>query len=162
MNESLRRYTPAAYAVAAYFILVPVADIATNAWPWNFTNEQWRYGLAGITANYLVSVLFGALLAGLFAAAHEHRLLLRVLGIALLVAAVLQLVMVLGLVLDTFQIQGMIQGDERTMLRIGATKAGFKIGASAVLMIVIAIACFRAARDAGAVRSQSGPLIRPA
>lgn len=161
MNDALRRLSFAAYAVALFFVLSPIADVITNAWPLNLGNEQWRYGFAGITSNYLVSVLFGAILASLVAAAAEHRLLLKILGISLAVCAGLLFIMLIGLTLDAFQMISIVRPEQLGMFKIGAAKAAMKIGAVSGVMIILSISCIRAGKTlATRTERETASLIR--
>lgn len=146
MNEATRRLTLAAYAVAFYFMLSPIADIATNVWPFDFSNEQWRYGLAAITSNYVVSALFALLVTAFVAAANEHRWVLRLVALVSIVGAVILAVMSVGLLFDYLQIANLVRPEESAPFKIGAMKAGMKIGVVCVVLVMMAVTTFRASR----------------
>ncbi len=159
MNEALRRLVVATYAVALFFVLSPIVDVVTNAWPINVGSEQWRFGFAGIASNYLVSALFGAMLAALLAAATGSRIMLRVIAALSIAAAVVLLVLVVGLLLDSIQLYGEVRPEDLQMFRIGALKSGAKIGAVMVVMAILALSCFRAARTLSG-RTEAPPVVR--
>jgi hypothetical protein len=146
VNESLRRLSLAAYAVSFFFIFSFFADVATNVWPWDLGNEQWRYGLAAITSNYLVSVLFALLMTAGVATALGQRLLVRLVGIFSIVLAVFLSLMVIGLLLDYFQVVGAVAPEVVTPFRIGFAKAGIKLGTVAIVLVILGIGAFKAAR----------------
>src|SRR5690349_3125180 len=70
--------TPA-YIVSGLFFFTPLIDIVTNVWPLTPGVVSWRYGAAGASANYLISVVFGMFLACCIAAFAGHGRTLRVL-----------------------------------------------------------------------------------
>lgn len=147
MNESLRRLNVATYAVAAFFVFSPIVDILTNSWPIAVGQEEWRFGFIGVASNYLVSVLFGMILASLLAAAAGHRTMLRLLGwLSWAIVAVL-VFMELSLVLDTLQLRSAVRPDAVEMFKIGAAKTAAKIAAVVVVMTLLAIGCLRAAKQ---------------
>jgi hypothetical protein len=150
VTDLLRRYTLASWLIALMFIINPIVDAATNAWPFDFGNEQWRFGSAAIASGYLVSILFGLLLMSAIGVAKEHRAtLLAVTGIAGLMALLL-LGMSVGYVLDTFQVRPVVRDDQLAMFRIGAAKTAFKLGAALLGTLVLSIASFKAAGDVSA------------
>ena len=142
MSESTRRLVPASYVVALLFVLGPIADSLTNVWPWQLDNEQWRFGLVGVSSNYLVSVVFGLLMAAVIAGAAEQRTMLRVVG-ALAGAGAAVLVLVLAaFALDTIQ----LREEQVPMFKIGAVKTFLKVLTASLALVVLTVGCFKAAK----------------
>ena len=146
MSESTRRLVPASYVVALLFVLGPIADSLTNVWPWQLDNEQWRFGLVGVSSNYLVSVVFGLLMAAVIAGAAEQRTMLRVVG-ALAGAGAAVLVLVLAaFALDTIQLRGYVREEQVPMFKIGAVKTFLKVLTASLALVVLTVGCFKAAK----------------
>ena len=146
MNEPLRRLAVAAYVVALVFIVTGGADALTNMWPWNWGDEQWRYGFAGVSSGYLIQPLFGLFLVLVTAAAAQHRLLLRVMSIVTLVVAVITLVWAIGFVLDVLQLQGRVNDDMAESFRIGSAKTLCKLGLATLTLLVMGVCGLRSVK----------------
>lgn len=146
MTDAVRRLVPALYAIALYHVISPIYDVATTVWPFKLGDERWRYSLAGFASNYAVSAIFGIALAALVAAAANHRTLLRVAGIIAALGTVLMLVMALGLGLDALQLLRQVDREVVAQFRIGVTKAAIKLVLEGVVLLLLAIGCFRGAR----------------
>lgn len=157
----MRRLIAATYAVAAFFVLSPIMDVFTNSWPVAVGQEEWRFGFVGVLSNYLVSVLFGMILASLLAATAGHRTMLKVLGWLAWATVAFLVITVLALILDTLQLRPAVRADAVTMFKIGAVKTAVKITAVIVVLALLAIGCRRAAREVVAHRPERdrGPLI---
>ena len=153
MNDFLRRLTTVTYAIALFFMISPVVDIITNAIPIHLANEQWRFSFASVASNYLVSLMFGATLWALLAAATSSRLMLRVMGVLSIAFAIFLLVLLGDLVLDSLQLSSIVRPEETTLFRIGAAKAGMKIAFALVVFILLFISSFRAAKTIPAPRA---------
>ena len=159
MTDAVRRLVPALYALAIYHVISPVYDVATSVWPFNPGDERWRYSLAGYASNYAVSALFGVMLFAIVAATAKHRRVLRVTGIFSALGATLMLVMVLGLMLDALQLMRQVDREMLASFRIGVTKAGIKLALEGIVLLLIAIGCFKGARElprTGHQRASSG------
>lgn len=155
MTDFLRRYTLASYLVALMFIILPVVDAATNAWPWSLGNEQWRFGAAAILSGYLISIIFGLLFLAAVARGSGHKSTLYLTSAVSLLFALVLLVFSISFILDTFQVRNVVREEQFEMFKIGAAKTAFKLGLSLVATIVLAIASFKAAKDVGGKPSQA-------
>ncbi len=147
MENALRRFATPFYLVAALFFFTPVLDVFLNVWPWRPGLEEWRYGAVGAAANYLVSMVFGCLLATATAAVCGHRRSLRVLAVADWVVAALLAALTLEFVLDVLQLQTRVPQEDQRGFRLGAVKAVVKYLASIVCLVVVGIAGWRFARE---------------
>ena len=147
MTESLRRLAIAAYAAALFFVLSPVLDVFVTSWPLAPWMESWRFGFVGILANYLVSVLFGMLLAMATAAAMEHRAILKVSAWLTMVLSALILLLLVSFVLDTLQLRSQVNEDAALGFKIGAVKTALKVGMFIVAFFILALAGLRSAKE---------------
>ncbi len=157
MTDLLRRYTLASYLVALMFIVNPIVDAATNAWPWYLDSVQWRFGSAGILSGYFVSILFGLLMMSAIGVAKQHRITLYLVAIASGLLTLLLLGLSVSYVLDTFQVRPLVREEQIEMFRIGAVKTAFKVVAAVVVTLVMTIASFKAARDTTATAGSKRP-----
>lgn len=144
--ESLRRLSVAAYVVAAVFLLSPLIDVATNIYPTDLGSMQWRFGAFGILSNYLISAVFGLLLASLVAALSGHRLVLRACAALDGLTALVLFGLTLLFALDVLQLRSTVRPEATEMFRIGALKASFKVALVAVALLLMGIGSFRATR----------------
>lgn len=157
------RLVAALYVVAGLFVIHPVADVVTNAWPLAFGSEQWRYGAVGAAANYLISLVFGALLLAVTAAYGGHRRTLRLVAAFSLIAAFALGLMALSFALDVLQLRPAVQDGDMWAFKAGAGKALFKYLTCAFGLIVVGIGSWKVA--GGLVQRDSGerapaPLVR--
>lgn len=59
-------------------VSLSLVDFAANVWPPLLSDVRWRFGAAGLLANFLLTPLLGLWLAGLAAQIMQHRLAGRV------------------------------------------------------------------------------------
>ncbi|HEX6694714.1 MAG TPA: hypothetical protein VF035_08470 [Longimicrobiales bacterium] len=144
--------TPA-YIVSGLFFFTPLIDIVTNVWPLTPGVVSWRYGAAGASANYLISVVFGMFLACCTAALAGHGRTLRVLAVTSCVTALAILLVAGEFALDVAQIKDLVPPTELDMFTIGAAKAELKFIASAAGFIVLGVCAWRAAKRVGAAHT---------
>ena len=160
-REDVTHYlTGPAYGVGLLFILLPIVDVVSQVWPPSLGSPSWRYGLVGLGANYLISVVFGFLLVCLAAGSQWHRRALRILAIVCSALAVLSVLAVLAFVLDVFQLRPGIPRDNSAALRmfdIGAAKAVFKYLLTAVAFAWVALGALRAGREIPAPVEEEAP-----
>ena len=154
----LKRFAVPAYAVALVFLVSPAADVVANAWPLEPGNMQWRFGAAGITSNYLLSVVMGLAVGVAVAAAAGGRAALWVFAVLSLLTGALLAATALFFPLDVLQLKNSVRPEALGMFAIGASKAELKIAVSAVALLLLGIAGCRLARGPGA-RARSTPLL---
>jgi len=147
VTDFLRRYTLASYLVALMFIINPIVDASTNAWPWDFGNVQWRFGSTGIMSGYFISMLFGLLLLSAVAVAQQHRRVLYAVSAICGLTALLLLLASVTYTLDVLQVHPMVREDQAQMFKIGSLKTAFKIGGSVLCAIALTLASFKSAKD---------------
>ena len=158
-------FTGPVYGVGLLFIFFPILDTIAQVWPPSVGSPSWRYGIIGIGANYLISVMFGLLLVGLMASIQWHRRVLRWLAIAAGVLAVLAVIASIGFVLDVLQLRPGLPRDNPITLRmfdIGAEKALFKYLVAVVAFAWLGFSAWRAARaiPAPAVEDDAPKLVK--
>ena len=160
MNDSFRRIAIAAYAVAALFILLPVIDVVAQGYL-NFSpgDERWRYEVSGYVANYMISLVFGVLVAALAAAMREDRRLLRLTSWFSGLVALVMVVMMGILLLDVIQLLPVVSAQDHAGFLIGGLKAELKLCLTAAGLVFLLVAGIRGSR-APAERDQPALLVR--
>lgn len=144
------------YTFALLLIAMPVVDVATNLWPPNFGLADWRYGMIGISANYIQTPILGLVMAGLTAYWQDHRTTLRALGIVCLAAGAVVALALLTFSLDVVQVRQAVVGDAVARFKTGAVKATFKLGTAATFLVFLAHALWHAgAPDSGTLAEAS-------
>lgn len=133
-----RRLALSLYFVSALFILTAVVDAVANTLPLQPSLVTWRYGAVGALANYLISPVFGALLATATAFVLHHGRTLRVLGVLWAITALAMLALAVGFSLDVIQLRAMIPPDQLSPYQVGAAKALAKYGLTAVAFALMA------------------------
>lgn len=125
-NERLQRLAAPAYFVAALLMITPLGDFLSGARPWRPSALDWRITSTGFLAGFLLTPLLGMLLATGVAAARGNQRLLRVLGIASLVAASVCALIIAGFILDVIQLNARIPDEQRRAFYEASIKAVLK------------------------------------
>lgn len=141
--QSEMPFAPALYFMAGVFFLTPIVDAASNVWPFALGLETWRYGAFGAAANYLVSVLFGAVLAGWVAVRCQHRGTLRFVAFGSIFMAVILTVIAGEFALDVLQLQNVVPAPDRTGFAIGAAKSELKYASTIIGFVILAVVALR-------------------
>jgi FlaA1/EpsC-like NDP-sugar epimerase len=148
----LTRFAAPLYLTAALFVTMPIVDAITNVYPFNLGASTWRYGAIGAAANYLISVVFGALLLVLTAAHNQHTRTMRAGAIGSLVGAVLLVLMAGEFALDVLQLRSVVPPEDMRAYVVGATKAELKFLLSAAALAAIGLVAWKAGRRSGSGR----------
>lgn len=145
-TNAANRFSLPLYLTGALFFFTPVVDIVTNVWPINLGAETWRYGAGGVGANYLISMVFGALLGSLTAAHAGHAKTLRILAIGCFVTAAILVVIVGEFSLNVLQLQRVVPDEDMAGFKIGAVKAALKYFTSAATFVVLGMSGWKMLR----------------
>lgn len=114
------------YVIAALLVVTPLGDFASGVWPWRVAALDWRFASSGLLSGFLLTPLLGALIAIVVAAALGSERLLRVLGVATLVAGGLCVVVLLAFILDAIQLNASIPTPQRRAFLDASVKAFLK------------------------------------
>ena len=142
------RFAGVAYTTAFLFCLVPLLDILTLGVPARFGEPAWRFGVIGASSNYLLTFLFGVVLAGWTAAWYGHRRTLRVLAVLSALLGVLVLAIVGEFVLDVVQLRPLVPPADHTAFQVGSAKALVKFLGIALGLFALAFTGWRGSRRA--------------
>jgi hypothetical protein len=155
--------TAGALAVAGLFVVYPIVDVVLQSWPPRMGMASWRYGIVGLGANYLITAVFGVIVAVLIAAWREHRRTLYGLAGVSAVGTLLLLLSAGAFALDVLQLRRNVPPEAAWMFKAGAAKAFVKYLTSALVLALAAAASWREARKLSpAAADENVPLIRNA
>lgn len=124
-EENLLRYVRALYSVGLLLILVPLVDVALRAFPPQVGTLQWRFATVGLMLGNYGTIILGMALVGLTAALLGDRGVLRVVGGAALVMAVVTLALLVLFALDAVQLRQLVAPTVRH--QVGLSSAGAAI-----------------------------------
>jgi hypothetical protein len=112
----------------------PIVDLGSTAWPPRFGDMSWRYGFLGLAAGYVHTPLMGVVLAMSVAYWRGHSGMLRALGIASLVAALILLPVLALWPMDVLQMRALREPEVQRGILIGGVIQEIKyMGAFIVL-----------------------------
>lgn len=136
-EENVLRYVRALYSVGLLLILVPVVDVALRAFPVQLGTLQWRFATVGLMLGNYGTIILGTALIGLTAALLGDRGVLRIVGAAALVMAVVTLALLVLFALDAVQLRQLVVANIKR--QVGLSSAGAAItgllGATAWFLI---------------------------
>jgi hypothetical protein len=123
LSKDKQSVLAAIYPIAALLTVTPLINAIVGTWPLRFASVSWRFGLTGMLLDGLITPLLGlALLIGV-AAVLDHRVVLRVVsGAAVLAGAALSLAVVVFL-LDYIELRATVAGTNAGGMDAAALKA---------------------------------------
>lgn len=161
-DENLQRYTRALYPMAFLLILVPLADLTLRAFPPQFGSLQWRFGIVGLLLGNFGTILLGTSLIGLVAAFNGHRMVLRILGYATLVAAAITLAVLALFVLDAVQMRQLANANYKRTVLFSSIGAMFAGTFGVIVLVSVGRGALAASRSAaGVVGRRARPAASP-
>lgn len=130
-------------ALAVVLVFWPLADLTANVWPILPGNLQWRYGAAGLLANFLHTPLLG-LAVGLGVALWVRSTsTLRVLGAFSLVSAGLVGIVMVVFALDLAQIRDVRPPESVPVIMVGGALSELKYLSTLVVLLLLGIGAWR-------------------
>ena len=132
-------------AVGLILVLWPLADHLANVWPVQPGSVQWRYGAAGLLANFLHTPLLGLSLLLLVAWWTRSAGLMRGLGLASMVAAVLLLGVMAVFAMDLQQIRAIRPPEAGTLVLVGGAISELKYLTTVVAASLLGIGAWTTA-----------------
>jgi hypothetical protein len=149
IDPDLHRFAPLvwpAYLVAAMMALIPVAEFATSILPMSPSDIRWRFGAVGLFSGVIVSSIFGIFLAMVVATLARHRLALRIMSVFAGLSAVIVVVISVMFILDLLQLRVGVTPDLLRSYTVASARALGKLGAGAVVGLVLCIGGLRVSR----------------
>lgn len=147
-EENVLRYVRALYSVGLLLVLVPLVDLTLRSLPPQIGTLQWRFATVGLLLGNYGTLVLGASLIGFTAALLGDRGVLRIVGVAALIMAVVTLALLVLFALDAVQLRQLVAVSVKRQL--GLTSAG-----AAVTGLLGTMAWFLVGRSAMAA-SRSG------
>jgi chromate transport protein ChrA len=147
------------YFLALLLVITPTIDFVTGVQPLAFDNLQWRFGAVGLLAGFLLTPLFGIILAIGVAHYADHWVMQRVIAVVNLVIAGVFLALLVLFVLDTLQLKNLVQEENAAQFTAAAWKALLKHSLFVIVVAWFGIAGFRIRKPARAQTSGFGSLV---
>lgn len=144
----LRRLATPAYLVCLALFLLPLVDVMTTLFPWQFAEARWRFGAVGLVSNALVLPM-AALLIALAAATIAEQPRMRVaVGIVGAVATALCVLALVLFGLDAVQTRAQVRTEMRTSFHVASITAAVKTLFAAVTFGFLSVAALKGRRNA--------------
>ncbi len=140
-----RKLSSALYLVSIMLIVIPLIDFLTSILPYLPGSAKWRFASASLFAGFLLTPVLGLALAMLVAGMMQHRSVLRLVSIGSLISAVLLMALAALLALDVIELRAMTEADVRVAIVVSGARAILKNVFVAGSLVVIGLACRRAA-----------------
>lgn len=125
--------------VGLILILWPIGDHLASVWPVQPGSVQWRYGAAGLLANFLHTPLLGLSILILVAWWTRSAALMRTAGVVSLAAGVLILGVMGVFAMDLQQIRQIRPPEARTVVLAGGIIAELKYLTTLVATVLLGI-----------------------
>lgn len=114
------------YGLGALLVAQPLLEVISAAWPLRFGEVGWRFGVIGSFLQLVTTFVVGIAVIMLAAYLLRHRLVVRAVGVAALVAVGLFILAAAGFALDYIQLRRMVRPDlvqsfDMTSMRAGLT-----------------------------------------
>jgi hypothetical protein len=159
-EENVARYAKALLPTAVLLFLVPIVSVFFQALTTDPGTLQWRFAVAGLFFGNLGTLLLGLGLAGLLAALSGNRTLLRGVGYAALVLAVVTLALLALFALDALQMRRLVVPAVKRQLMLSSASAMVTAVLAALAAGAIgrgALQASRAARALAGGRTKAAP-----
>lgn len=156
LEENVQRFTKGLYPVAVLLILVPLADLTLRSFPPQFGTLQWRFGTVGLLLGNYGTILLGLGLMGLVAAIQGARGVLRGVGFASLLLAVITLALLISFGFDAIQIRALAQPAFKRQILTSAVGALFTGTLGTIALIMMGRAALAASRTTRTVATAAG------
>lgn len=161
-EENLLRYVRALYSVGLLLVLVPLVDVTLRSIPPQFGTLQWRFAALGLLLGNYGTLVLGVGLIGFTAALLGDRGVLRAVGVASLIMAVVTLALLVLFALDAVQLRQLVAINVKRQVAVSAAGAAVTglLGTTAWFLIGRgAMAAARGPRAAAARTRVPAPLV---
>jgi hypothetical protein len=155
VERHLKLVRTAGYVILALAALFPLLDLAGAMWPLHFESATWRFGVLGLTANYVMGASIELFLLALLALVTSHRTMLMVLGVIAAILSVLMLGSAVLFLLDAVQTRTKVNPIALHRFDLAAAGALGKMVLFAVADGLLARGVFRAAAGERTTRAKT-------
>ena len=144
-SEAVRRARVPAYLIASMMLLIPLIEIAVNAWPVRIHDPGWRIGLIGLSAGVSTGTLLALLIIYFVGVFADERPAIW------LVAFVSALMVPLFVgasgtfVLDALQMRAQVESGHQDRFNVQSGWILAKICLAALGAVVLSVSAFRTA-----------------
>jgi hypothetical protein len=146
--QNSKHLTWPAYLVAAAMMVVPLADAWTTLFPWNVGDARWRFSAVGLISNALMIPLAGLLVAFAVAWMRGQHTIMRAIGAAGFLGAVLCLGALVSFALDALQTRAQVQAQMRLSFTVATITAALKTLLAGATFLAFGLSGWRAGRAA--------------
>ena len=157
-----RRLAVPSYLVAAMLIAIPAFDATMSVSPPHFGDPHWRYGAFGLLSNALMIPAAGVLVILVTAWTLEHRVTLRVVGVASWVIAVVALLGLVLFALDALQTRAAVVPAMALSFRVATITAAVKMIIGAIAFIAFGRAGWHGGKPLRGSNARRASLVVPA
>jgi hypothetical protein len=157
-----RRLAVPSYLVAAMLIAIPAFDAMMSVAPPHFGDPHWRYGAFGLLSNALMIPAAGVLIVLATAWTLEHRVTLRVVGVASWVVAIVALLGLVMFALDALQTRAAVVPAMVLSFRVATITATVKMIVGVVAFVAFGRAGWYGGRPVRGSNARRASLVVPA
>lgn len=141
------------------FVLTPLFEVGTTAWPIRTGDAQWRFAVLGLLSQGASVAVFGLMLLVVGAAMSGKLGLQRVLSGLCAIAAVAFLLTTVAFALDALQVRSTVRPESLTMFTMTMAKAVLVMAAGSVVCIILTVFSWRAGKAPETTSLRSAPLV---
>ena len=156
-----KRLAVPAYLVCLALVLLPLVDVMTTLFPWQFAEARWRFGAVGLISNALLLPMAGLLVALAMATATENRAMRLTVGIVSAAAATVSVLALALFGLDAVQTSAVVRPEMRTSFIVASTTAAGKTLIATVTFTFLALAALKGRKSAATQSSAQRPALIP-
>lgn len=143
------------YLFGVAFMLTAAIDLFTTVWPPRPTEMTWRYGFLGLAAGYLQTPTLGLLLVAGAAIWNRNAAVLRVVGSASLLSALVVLIVMGVFGLDVLQVRQLRAEEMRSSVLYGGIFQEVKYFVAMLVLVLIGQGMLKTAKSTGSARVRS-------
>lgn len=154
-EENLLRYVRALYAVGLMLVVVPLVDLALRSSQTEIGTLNWRFGIVGLLFGNYGTLILGAALIGFAAAILGDRGVLRAVGGAALVMAVLTLALLVLFALDAVQLRQLVAYNVKRQVGLSSLGAAVTGGLGTIVWFLVGRGAMTASRSGRVVSSRT-------
>ena len=145
------------YLFGFAFMLTAAIDLFTTVWPLRPTEMNWRYGFLGLAAGYLQTPTLGLLLIAGGAIWSRNATILRAVGYASLVLALVLLVVMGVFGLDVIQVRQVRAEEARAGVLYGGIFQEIKYFVAMIVLVLIGQGALKTAKRSASTWAKLAP-----
>jgi hypothetical protein len=135
-----------AYLSAFLLVFIPILQTATQIWPLQLGNIQWRFQAAGVLSTVLIFPFLGMALMAMIARATEARGASKAIGILSAIVAVILAISLVLFALDALQLKAIVASRAMQQFQLAIVRVGLVTTTFLVLFAILAMTALRPPR----------------